>query len=556
MLAIETTKPSASRAVEIFAQPNQYVELHPALWSAHEVAKLNQSNGGYVSMLSQAPDHTELDVVDIPISKVKVINRMRRTDENNVDDLIRSIKEIGLLHPIAVAKKDDGYLLLSGMHRLIAMEKIGANTITATVREDDDLINQLVEIEENLCSKKQNAIEEAQAIVLREQILIQLGRKAVVGSNQYTEDKVTNEELAKQLGYTRRTYSYKKSVANLNPEAMDLLSETKFANSMMDMYRLQRLPDHLQLEIAKLLVTGKAKTFRRSWVIAHLKFNQNEWADDIQKSKDELGIPKSVQRWDRKKNKLNDICYFVSHNEDAIVNKSVGSFGTNEIKNYSMCPDQSNWFVNYFSNEGDIVCDPYFGRGTNIIASAYNNRKVIGYDLSALNCELVKTACLENTSIKEDDLTIHNSCGVDMVEYGADSSNFIDLFLTDPPYYGAEDYKSNDKRDLCYAKDIPTFNARFKQSLINMKRMIKPSNFKERIFKPIIIKCGSIRRGDKGLVDMSTEIQVIAKEIGLVLHDLIINELRSATQHYNVGRCIQSRYTVKSHETNLVFVKY
>ena len=105
-------------------------------------------------MLSQAPDHTELDVVDIPISKVKVINRMRRTDENNVDDLIRSIKEIGLLHPIAVAKKDDGYLLLSGMHRLIAMEKIGANTITATVREDDKLINQLVEIEENLCSKK------------------------------------------------------------------------------------------------------------------------------------------------------------------------------------------------------------------------------------------------------------------------------------------------------------------------------------------------------------------------------------------------------------------
>ena len=92
-------------------------------------------------MLSQS---LEAKVVEIPISKIKVINRMRRTDDNNVDDLVRSIKEIGMLHSICVAKKDDGYLLLSGMHRLLAMKKIGASTISATVREDDDLVNQLV----------------------------------------------------------------------------------------------------------------------------------------------------------------------------------------------------------------------------------------------------------------------------------------------------------------------------------------------------------------------------------------------------------------------------
>ena len=55
---------------------------------------------------------------------------------------------------------------------------------------------------------------------------------------------------------------------------------------------------------------------------------------------------------------------------------------------------------------------------------------------------------------------------------------------------------------------------------------------------------------------MATELEIIAKEIGLILHDKIINELRSAFQSYNLGRCIENRYTVKSHETNLVFVKY
>ena len=504
-------------------------------------------------MLSQS---LEAKVVEIPISKIKVINRMRRTDDNNVDDLVRSIKEIGMLHSICVAKKDDGYLLLSGMHRLLAMKKIGASTISATVREDDDLVNQLVQVEENLVSKPNNAIEEAAAIVLREQILIKLGRKAIVGSNQYTEQKITNEDLAKQLGYTRRTYQYKKSVDNLNPEVKDLLAETKFSENMMDMHRLQKLPENLQLEIANLLVTGKAKTFKRSWVLAHLKFNHNEWDEDVQTTRDKLGVPKSVMRWDRKKNKLNDICYSVSHNEDALVNKVVGQWGTNKINNYSMLPEQSRWFINYFSKEGDTIADCFCGRGTNVIAAAYEGRKVIAYDLSELNLQLIRSACLDNTNIKEEDLTLHYSCGVKMVEYKGDS-NMIDLFLIDPPYYGAEDYGNADDRDLCHIKDVHAFNIRFKECLVNMKRLVKPSNFKSKIFKPIIIKCGSVRRGSLGLVNMAAEIQIMAKEVGgLVLHDVIHNELRSATQHYNVGRCIENRYTIKSHETSLVFLKH
>ena len=55
---------------------------------------------------------------------------------------------------------------------------------------------------------------------------------------------------------------------------------------------------------------------------------------------------------------------------------------------------------------------------------------------------------------------------------------------------------------------------------------------------------------------MKTEIEILAREVGLVLHDVIINELRSAFQSYNVGRSIENRYTIKSHEYNLVFLKY
>ena len=66
------------------------------------------------------------------------------------------------------------------------------------------------------------------------------------------------------MNMTKRTYQYKKAVANLNPEVKDLLCETKFAENLMDMVKLQKEPDRIQLEVANLLFTGKAKTFNRA----------------------------------------------------------------------------------------------------------------------------------------------------------------------------------------------------------------------------------------------------------------------------------------------------
>ena len=91
-----------------------------------------------------------------------------------------------------------------------------------------------------------------------------------------------------------------------------------------------------------------------------------------------------------------------------------------------------------------------------------------------------------------------------------------------------------------------------------MKRLIKQSSWKDRIFKPIVVKVGSGRRNSvgTGLVSMDVELEIIAKRVGLTIHDKIFNELRSAFQSYNIGRCIENRYTVKSHECSLVMVKY
>ena len=168
-----------------------------------------------------------------------------------------------------------------------------------------------------------NAIQTAEHIVRREELLVQLGRKAVVGNNQYSEKKLTNEELARQMGMTKRTYQYKKAVANLNPEVKDLLCETKFAENLMDMVKLQKEPDRIQLEVANLLFTGKAKTFNRAFMLGRLKYADDTWTDDTAEMREKLGsVPKSVMRFERQKNKLNDICQYVSKSEDTQVVKN------------------------------------------------------------------------------------------------------------------------------------------------------------------------------------------------------------------------------------------
>ena len=55
---------------------------------------------------------------------------------------------------------------------------------------------------------------------------------------------------------------------------------------------------------------------------------------------------------------------------------------------------------------------------------------------------------------------------------------------------------------------------------------------------------------------MATDIEIIARKIGLTLHDKIYNELRQAMQTYSIRNCFENRYSMKLHECNLIFLDY
>ena len=295
-------------------------------------------------------------VEEIPLAKVKVAVRLRNTSEEKVTELISSIKSIGLLHPITVSRRENHFLLLSGHHRLAAAKELGWKHIPATIKEAHPLVEQLVEVEENLVRADLNAIQTAEHIIKREELLQELGQRAMTGDNRWHKNGLTSTDLAKSMGVTRRTYQLKKSVANLHPEVKDLLGETEFADNMTDMVLLAKQTDEVQLEVASLLFTGKSTAFKRALQLARCKLLGFDWEEENKQLSQRIGKPSSVMKWDGgDSSALSRLCKLVSLDDDTRnLHRSSGGM---EFQAYSQHPDHSAFFIDYYSKRGDLILD-------------------------------------------------------------------------------------------------------------------------------------------------------------------------------------------------------
>lgn len=122
-------------------------------------------------------------------------------DEEAMDELVHSVKEIGLLQPIVVRRTgDEEYELVMGERRWRASQRAGLTTIPAIVRETDDTDMLRDALLENLHRSQLNPLEEAAAY---QQLLEDFG--------------CTHEELATRIGRSRPQISNTLRLLRLSP---------------------------------------------------------------------------------------------------------------------------------------------------------------------------------------------------------------------------------------------------------------------------------------------------------------------------------------------------
>ena len=110
-------------------------------------------------------------------------------DRDALDELVASIREVGVLQPIVVrpiAGQSDKYELIMGERRLRATKELGLDTIPAVIKDtaDEDMLRDA--LLENLHRSNLNPLEEASAY---QQLLADFG--------------ITQEELAGRIGRSR-----------------------------------------------------------------------------------------------------------------------------------------------------------------------------------------------------------------------------------------------------------------------------------------------------------------------------------------------------------------
>lgn len=84
-------------------------------------------------------------------------------NEEKLSDLISSIKEKGVLQPVLVRRKADGYELIAGERRLRAAQTLGIEKVPAIIKNANDQDALILALIENIQREELNPIEEAKA---------------------------------------------------------------------------------------------------------------------------------------------------------------------------------------------------------------------------------------------------------------------------------------------------------------------------------------------------------------------------------------------------------
>ena len=181
--------------------------------TADTARKTTKSKGlgkGIGALLSTEgiPENTGDSVVELKINDVSPNTDQPRKDfdEEKLNELAASIKENGVIQPIIVQRRDNGYRIVAGERRWRASRIAGLKVIPAIIRDLTDQQTMEQALIENLQREDLNPIEEA------------LAMQALLKTH-----KMTQEQLAKKLGKPRATIANTLRLMNINESLLDFI---------------------------------------------------------------------------------------------------------------------------------------------------------------------------------------------------------------------------------------------------------------------------------------------------------------------------------------------
>lgn len=168
------------------------------------------------SLTEQVIPEAHREVLEISVNEIRENRRQPRQyfSPAELEDLIGSVKEHGILQPLIVTRQDGEYELIAGERRLRAARTLGFRTVPVIVRDVTEQQKLELALIENIQRQDLNAVEEAFAY----QALID-------------EFNLTQEQVAKRVGKSRSNVANILRLLDLPDDILEAVKQNKITKT-------------------------------------------------------------------------------------------------------------------------------------------------------------------------------------------------------------------------------------------------------------------------------------------------------------------------------------
>lgn len=160
------------------------------------------------------------DIDDFPDHPFKV------RDDEDMMQLVESIKEKGIITPVMLRKKEDGrYEMVSGHRRKRAAELAGMETIRSEVVEMDRDEATILMVDSNFQRTEILPSEKAFAYKMRLDAMNRQGERSDLTSTPVVPKLRSNEQMGKEVGESRENIRRYIRLTYLVPELLEMVDE-------------------------------------------------------------------------------------------------------------------------------------------------------------------------------------------------------------------------------------------------------------------------------------------------------------------------------------------
>ena len=154
--------------------------------------------------------------------------------EDEMEKMVESIKENGVISPIVVRPKEDGtYEIISGHNRVEACRRAGFTVVPSFVREVDDDTAVILMVDSNLRQReKLLPVEKANAYKMKLEAIKRQGVRNDLTSSQLgmkLDRKQSLEKIGEEAGDSRNTVHRYIRLTNLIPALQDAVNDGRLA---------------------------------------------------------------------------------------------------------------------------------------------------------------------------------------------------------------------------------------------------------------------------------------------------------------------------------------